>query len=88
MGYKWSSGGKKKGKNKGAKKEFEPAKQEETEEFKLARGAVLKLAGLGGEVTREDIKEVLKETFEVNIDKGEWVRGFLSNSVSIIYVFL
>ena len=66
---------KKKGKNKGARKESEPAKQEETEEFKLARGAVLKLTGLGGEVTREDIKEVLKETFEVNIDKGEWERG-------------
>jgi len=60
---------KKKGKNKGAKKESEPAKQEEVEELKLARGAVLKLTGLGGDVTREDIKEVLKEKFEVNIDK-------------------
>merc|ERR1712154_112065 len=62
---------KKKGKSKGGKKESEANKQEEkeTEEFKLARGAVLKLTGLGGEVTREDIKEVLKDTFEVNIDK-------------------
>ena len=64
---------KKKGKNaKGAKKESEPVRQEEEAEFKLAKGAVLKLTGLGGEVTREDIKEVLKDTFEVNIDKGEW----------------
>ena len=61
---------KKKGKNKGGKGS-EPAKQEETEEFKLARGAVLKLTGLGGDVTREDIKEVLKDQFDVNIDKGE-----------------
>ena len=62
---------KKKGKSKGGKKEAEPVKQEEVEEFKLAKGAVLKLTGLGGEVTREDIKEVLKDKFEVNIDKGE-----------------
>merc|ERR1711994_500014 len=53
----------------GSKKEAEPVKQEEVEEFKLAKGAVLKLTGLGGEVTREDIKEVLKDKFEVNIDK-------------------
>merc|ERR1711874_804485 len=53
----------------GGKKEAEPVKQEEVEEFKLAKGAVLKLTGLGGEVTREDIKEVLKDKFEVNIDK-------------------
>jgi len=62
---------KKKGKGKGGKKESEPAKQEEkeTEELQLARGAVLKLTGLGGDVTREDIKEVLKDKFDVNIDK-------------------
>merc|ERR1712088_810775 len=42
-------------------------KQEE--EFILPKGSVLKLTGLGGEITREDIKEVLKDTFEVNIDK-------------------
>merc|ERR1711874_946460 len=53
----------------GGTKEAEPVKQEEVEEFKLAKGAVLKLTGLGGEVTREDIKEVLKDKFEVNIDK-------------------
>merc|ERR1719471_2027764 len=61
---------KKKGKGKGGKKESEPAKQEEKEEeLQLARGAVLKLTGLGGDVTREDIKEVLKDKFDVNIDK-------------------
>ena len=31
-------------------------KQEE--EFTLPKGSVLKLTGLGGEITREDIKEV------------------------------
>jgi len=63
---------KKKGKSKGGKKESDSAKKEtekETDDFKLARGAVLKLTGLGGDVTREDIKEVLKEKFDVNIDK-------------------
>merc|ERR1711936_804066 len=42
-------------------------KQEE--EFTLPKGSVLKLTGLGGEITREDIKEVLKEHCSVNIDK-------------------
>ena len=77
---------KKKGKSKGAKKESEPVKQEEAEDFKLARGAVLKLTGLGGEVTREDIKEVLKETFEVNIDKGEEGDSCLCYSVEFFFV--
>merc|ERR1711923_219317 len=35
----------------------------------LPKGATLKLTGLGGEITREDIKEVLKDKFGVNIDK-------------------
>merc|ERR1719391_899645 len=48
------------------KKEVE-VKQEE--EFTLPKGSVLKLTGLGGEITREDIKEVLKEQCNVNIDK-------------------
>jgi len=39
------------------------------DEFALPKGATLKLTGLGGEITREDIKEKLKELFEVNIDK-------------------
>merc|ERR1712037_710580 len=42
-------------------------KQEE--EFTLPKGSVLKLTGLGGEITREDIKEVLKDQCSVNIDK-------------------
>ena len=44
----------------------------EEEEFKLPTGATLKLTGLGGEATREDIKEVMKEKFKVNIEKGEY----------------
>merc|ERR1719210_369308 len=47
----------------------EEAEEKQEEEFKLPKVSVLKLTGLGGEVTREDIKEVLKDTFEVNIDK-------------------
>merc|ERR1719180_368223 len=39
------------------------------EEFTLPKGSVLKLTGLGGEITREEIKEVLKEHCSVNIDK-------------------
>merc|ERR1712088_621141 len=42
-------------------------KQEE--EFTLPKGSILKLTGLGGEITREDIKEVLKDECSVNIDK-------------------
>merc|ERR1712192_292636 len=56
----------KKPKAEGAKEEAE-VKQEE--EFTLPKGSVLKLTGLGGEITREDIKEVLKEYCSVNIDK-------------------
>merc|ERR1719381_327655 len=48
-------------------KEEVEVKQEE--EFTLPKGSVLKLTGLGGEITREDIKEVLKEQCSVNIDK-------------------
>ena len=77
---------KKKGKGKGGKKESEPAKQEEKEEeLQLARGAVLKLTGLGGDVTREDIKEVLKDKFDVNIDKGEDRILIFWTKCSIIY---
>merc|ERR1711936_1012689 len=35
----------------------------------LPKGATLKLTGLGGDITREDIKEVLGDQFSVNIDK-------------------
>merc|ERR1719249_161611 len=58
----------KKSKTEGADgKEEVEVKQEE--EFTLPKGSVLKLTGLGGEITREDIKEVLKEQCSVNIDK-------------------
>merc|ERR1719429_477647 len=45
------------------------AEEKQEEEFKLPKGSVLKLTGLGGEITREDIKEVLKDECSVNIDK-------------------
>merc|ERR1719174_341154 len=58
----------KKPKSEGADgKEEVEVKQEE--EFTLPKGSVLKLTGLGGEITREDIKEVLKDQCSVNIDK-------------------
>jgi len=61
--------------NKKQKKEGEGEGKEEVkeevkeEEFVLPKGSVLKLTGLGGEVTREDIKEVLKDQCQVNIEK-------------------
>merc|ERR1712032_801241 len=61
------------GKNKKPKAEGADGKEEvevkQEEEFTLPKGSVLKLTGLGGEITREDIKEVLKEHCNVNIDK-------------------
>jgi len=63
------------GKNKDKKPKAEGADGKEEvevkqeEEFTLPKGSVLKLTGLGGEITREDIKEVLKEQCSVNIDK-------------------
>merc|ERR1719150_1682183 len=48
---------------------LEEKKKEMEEEIKLPKGSVLKLTGLGGEITREDIKEVLKDECSVNIDK-------------------
>jgi len=35
----------------------------------LPKGTVIKITGLGGEITREDIKDKLHEEFKVNIDK-------------------
>lgn len=62
-------------KNRG-KKDFKQEKvktEVKTEDVpvgdKLPTGATLKLTGLGGDITREDIKEVLEGQFEVNIDK-------------------
>jgi len=58
----------KKGDNQDVKEEV---KKEESDEkpFVLPKGSVLKLTGLGGDITREDIKEILKTDFGVNIDK-------------------
>merc|ERR1719516_667349 len=62
-----------KNKDKKPKAEGEEGKEEvevkQEEEFILPKGSVLKLTGLGGEITREDIKEVLKDQCSVNIDK-------------------
>ena len=44
----------------------------------MPKGAVLKLTGLGGDITREDIKEVLKEKYEVNIDKDKGDVAFIT----------
>merc|ERR1719431_658330 len=51
------------------KKEVKEEKVDPADDIVLPKGATLKLTGLGGEITREDIKEVLKDKFEVNIDK-------------------
>jgi len=56
------------------KKAKADAKQEEQQENKeeelvLAKGATLKLTGFSGDISREDIKEKLKDDFEVNIDR-------------------
>lgn len=62
-----------KNKDKKPKAEGADAKEEvevkQEEEFTLPKGSVLHLTGLGGEITREDIKEVLKEHCSVNIEK-------------------
>merc|ERR1712055_557005 len=62
-----------KNKDKKPKAEGEEGKEEvevkQEEEFTLPKGSVLKLTGLGGDITREDIKEVLKDQCSVNIDK-------------------
>merc|ERR1719431_2386079 len=55
--------------NEGRKQEVKEEKVDPKDEITLPRGATLKLTGLGGEITREDIKDVLKEKFSVNIDK-------------------
>jgi len=35
----------------------------------LPKGAIIKITGLGGEITREDLKDYLKKDFEVNDEK-------------------
>merc|ERR1740128_694609 len=56
-------------KGKGGKRDNEGVKQEVKEEKVDPKDDTLKLTGLGGEITREDIKDVLKAQFSVNIDK-------------------
>ena len=72
---KKNKGGKSNNKNND-KAAAEPVKEED--DFKLPRGAVLALTGLGGDITREDIKEVLKEQFQVNIDKEKGDVAFIT----------
>jgi len=61
---------KKKGHQKNVvKPEVKEEKEETKDELSLPKGATLKLTGLGGDITREDIKEVLQDQFSVNIDK-------------------
>jgi len=71
------------GKSDGAKKEGgvkdEVKKEEPAEDdFTLPKGSVMKLTGLGGECTREDIKEVLKDQCGVNIDKDTGDIAFIT----------
>lgn len=73
----------KKGK-KAAKEEAEVKKEEEVEikeEDKLPKGTVIKLTGLGGDISREDIKEKLKADFEVNIDKESGDIAFITYQI-------
>ena len=72
---------KNKGSGKGGNKdkkaeEKEPVKEED--DFKMPKGAVLKLTGLGGDITREDIKDVLKKKYEV---KGDIMKPFHCSEV-------
>jgi len=63
---------KKKKRGKGGKAEEADggeAEKEVKEENKLPKGAVIRITGLGGDITREDIKEKLTSEFQVNIDK-------------------
>jgi len=53
-------------------------KVEPKDDITLPKGATLKLTGLGGEITREDIKEVLQEKFDVNIDKDKGDIAFVT----------
>merc|ERR1719228_911373 len=53
-------------------------KPDPKDDITLPKGATLKLTGLGGEITREDIKEVLKDKFDVNIDKDKGDIAFVT----------
>jgi len=75
---------KSKGDKKGVKKEGDVKKEEEVEikeSDKLPKGTVIKLTGLGGDISREDIKEKLKTDFEVNIDKESGDIAFITYQI-------
>merc|ERR1711983_73253 len=72
---------KKKNKSQGNKKREDKIKEEkpaQDDDFQMPKGAVLKLTGLGGDITREDIKEVLSSQYEVNIDKDSGDIAFVT----------
>jgi len=52
-----------------------PAAQNDNQ---LPKGAVIKITGLGGEITREDIKAKLNEDFEVKIEKENTDIAFIT----------
>jgi len=68
-------------KNKGKSAKVAAAVKDEAKEsddLQMPRGAVIKLTGLGGDITREDIKEVLSNKYEVNIDKDKGDVAFVT----------
>merc|ERR1712107_612660 len=64
------------GEKKGNKEETK--EEEQKDEIKLPKGAVINITGLGGEITREDIKDTLNKEFEVNIDKDSGDIAFVN----------
>ena len=79
-------------KNKGKSAKVAAAVKDEAKEsddLQMPRGAVIKLTGLGGDITREDIKEVLSNKYEVNIDKGNTnIDCPELEAVSVMYYFV
>ena len=81
-------------KNKGKSAKVAAAVKDEAKEsddLQMPRGAVIKLTGLGGDITREDIKEVLSNKYEVNIDKGNTninCPGPELEAVNVMYSFV
>jgi len=67
---------KQRGEKKGNKEESK--EEEQKDEIKLPKGAVINITGLGGEITREDIKDTLNKEFEVNIDKDSGDIAFVN----------
>ena len=79
-------------KNKGKSAKVAAAVKDEAKEsddLQMPRGAVIMLTGLGGDITREDIKEVLSNKYEVNIDKGNTnIDCPELEAVSVMYSFV